>query len=434
MVYQASGGHVVTRDMQRRGFLQVGALGSLGLALPDLLCAAGESKSPAKARSAVLIFLSGGPSHHDMFDPKPEAPREIRGEFEPIPTRISGVQLSSQLPRLAAEMHRYCLLRAVTHRDAAHEPGVVYMNTGYRFRPGQDYPGLGAVLGYERRSEPNVSGLPPYIAIPEGHGGGHLGPGYGPFSIQGDPNAAGFRVQDLAMSGDLNAKRFDRRRQLRLDVNETFRRDHAAEVQAAVDKFTVQAYDLITSPTAQTALDIHREEEKNRDRYGRTQFGQRLLLARRLIEAGVPFVTASDFAWDDHLNIFGNLKQRLPAFDQGLSAFLADLDERGLLDSTLVIVMGEFGRTPKVNSNRGRDHWGNAFTVLLAGGGVRGGQVIGASDADGAFPKDRPVTPEELIHSIYVLLGIDPTKFLPSASGRDIQIVRDGAFIKELTS
>lgn len=427
--------HQCGRYVNRRGLLQIGALGAFGLTLPSLLRrAAAAEPSGAKARSAVLIFLSGGPSHHDTFDPKPEAPAEIRGAFEAISTAVPGVQFSEALPQLAAQVKRFALLRAVTHRDAAHEPGVSHMNTGYKFQPGQDYPGIGAVAGFVHRNQSSPSGLPSYVAIPSGHGGGHLGPSYSPFSILGDPNDPKFRVQDLALPATLATNRFQRRRDLSAALSESFRRQHVTDVQAAVDKFTTQAYHLVTSPQAQAALDVSRENDKTRDRYGRNQFGQRLLLARRLVEAGVGVVTASDFAWDDHLNIFPNLKQRLPAFDQGLSAFLVDLDERGLLDSTLVIVMGEFGRTPKINANRGRDHWANAFSVLLAGGGVRGGQTIGASDKDGAYPLARPVAPEDLIHSIYVLLAIDPTQFLPSASGRDIQIVRDGAFIKELTS
>lgn len=431
MYDNASRGCADFRRLPRRRFLQVGALGAFGLTLPTFLRAAPASNEAA--RSAILIFLTGGPSHHDTFDPKPDTPAEIRGEFTAIQTRLPGVRFASSIPLLAEQLQRFAILRAVSHRDGAHEPGVAYMHTGYGFRPGHNYPGIGAVVGFERQKEVQAGGLPLYVGIPEGRGGGHLGPSYNPFSIPGDPKDPNFRVQDVSLPEGLSASRLQKRRQLAARVNEDFRRDHPAELQTAVDKFTAKAYDLVTSSKAQAAFELEREDAKTRDRYGRTQFGQRLLLARRLVEAGVPFISASDFGWDDHQEIFPKLKQKLPVVDRGLSALLADLDERGLLAQTLVVVMGEFGRTPKINATQGRDHWPNAFSVLLAGGGVKGGQIIGASDKEGAFPQERPVTPEELIHSIYVLLGIDPTKFLPSSSGRDIQIVRDGKFIRELT-
>jgi hypothetical protein len=416
--------------------LQIGALGAVGLTLPDYLRrrALAASPEPVKARSAILVFLGGGPSHHDTFDPKPEAPAEIRGEFTAIPTAVSGVHFASSVPRLAQQMHRLAILRAVSHRDGAHEGGIAYMHTGYSFRPGHNFPGMGAVVSHEQHQRVRATGLAPYISMPDGRGGGHLGPAYNPFAIPGDPNETAFRVPDVTFPEGLSEKRFQRRRQLAEQINEEFRRSRAADVQTAVDHFTARSYDLILSPKAQAAFDLTREDAKTRDRYGRTQFGQRLLLARRLVEAGVPFLAATDFEWDDHADIFPQLKRKLPVVDQGLSTLLADLDERGLLASTLVIVMGEFGRTPKINAMKGRDHWPNAFSVVLAGGGVKGGQVIGASDADGAYPKERVVTPEELLHSIYVLLGIDPLKLLPSTGGREIEIVRDGKFIKELTN
>lgn len=421
--------------LNRRGFLQIGALGAFGLTLPDILRqqtdAAGSA--PAKARSAILIFLAGGPSHHDTFDPKPDAPAEIRGEFASISTSVSGVQMASSVPLLAEQMHRMAILRAVTHRDGAHESGVAYMQTGYSFRPGHNFPGMGAVVGFERHEQVRAKGLAPYISIPEGRGGGSLGPSYNSFSIPGDPNDPKFRVPDVTFPEGVSTSRFQRRRQFADELNDEFRRSRGANVQMAVDRFTAKSYDLILSPQAQAAFDLTQEDPKIRDRYGRSQFGQRLLLSRRLVEAGVPFLAATDFEWDDHADIFPRLKRKLPAVDQGVSALIDDLDERGLLASTLVIVMGEFGRTPKINVMKGRDHWPNAFSVLLAGGGVKGGQTIGASDAEGAFPKERPVTPEELYHSIYVLLGIDPQKLLPTTGGREIEVVRDGKFINELT-
>ncbi len=416
----------------RRSFLQVGGLAAIGLMLPDYLQRTAFAGHTAKARRTIFVFLGGGPSHHETFDPKPEAAAEIRGEFGVVATNIPGIQFSATMPLLAAQMSRMAVLRAVTHRDGAHEPGVAYMNTGYSFRPGHNFPAIGAVVGFEASQTKRAAGLPNYVAIPDGRGGGHLGPAFNPFSIPGDPNDGKFRVQDVSLSDGLTSARLDRRRRLAEQVNEEFRTAHPTDARDAVDRFTVQAYEMMTSSRAQAAFDLGLEDARVRDRYGRTQFGQRLLLARRLIEAGVPFVSASDFEWDDHTGIFPKLKQRLPAVDRGLAALVEDLDVRGLLEETLIVVLGEFGRTPKINATQGRDHWPNAFSVLLAGGGVKGGRVIGSSDKEGAFVKDRPVTPEELVHSIYVLLGIDPVKFLPTTSGRDIQIVREGRFVSEL--
>ena len=425
----------MTHRIPRRGFLQIGALGSLGLTWADALRSVAGNESPmGTARSAILIFLGGGQSHHDTLDPKPEAAVEIRGEFTAIQTSVPGIHFASSVPLLAERLTKFAVLRSVSHRDGAHEPGVAFMNTGYSFRPGHNFPGIGAVVGFERQQEFAGSGLPIFVGLPDGRGAGHLGPAFNPFTVPGDPNDSKFRVQDVALPDGLSLARVARRRQLAEQVSEDFRLSRVADVRTAVDRFTVQAYDMLTSPKAQAAFDLNQEADATRERYGRTQFGQRLLMARRLVEAGVPFVSATDFEWDDHSEIFPKLKQRLPVVDRGLSGLIDDLHERGLLSQTLVIVMGEFGRTPKINALRGRDHWPNSFSVLLAGGGVKGGLVLGASDADGAYVKERPITPEEVIHSIYMLLGIDPTKFLPSTSGREIQIVRDGKFISELTA
>jgi uncharacterized protein (DUF1501 family) len=426
---------------RRSALLHIGALGAIGLTLPVFLrwgaSARAAGQTPAAARNAILIFLGGGPSHLDTFDPKPEAPAEIRGAFGTVESSVKGVRFSDSIPLLAAQMHHLAVLRALSHRQAAHEAGVAYMATGYAFRPGHNFPSIGAVVSHENLQRSRETGMPPYFGLPNDPltgGGGHLGPSFNALPISANPNDPKFRIDDLSVPDGISEARAQRRRQLAERVNAEFRQNHVSDARVAVDHFTEQAYRLMTSARAHAAMDLNLEKTSTRDRYGRTTFGQRLLLARRLIEAGVPFVHATDFGWDDHTEIFPKLKQRLPVFDQGVSALIEDLDQRGLLESTLVMVMGEFGRTPKINKTGGRDHWSDAFSVVLAGGGVHGGQVIGASDAEGAHPKDRPVTPEELIHSIYVLLGIDPGRFLPSTSGRDIQIVRDGKFIPELTS
>lgn len=427
--------------LHRRSFVVAGALGGLGLTLPDYLCrlagseiAAGQVP-PARAQSAILIWLNGGLTHHDTFDPKPDAVAEIRGGLGTIDTSVPGVRFSESMPLLAGQMHRLAVIRSVTHPNSAHDAGQAHMLSGYNFGPGHNYPSIGAVVGHEIGSR---HGLPAYVCVPQEatlymHAG-HLGGSYNPFSVGGNPNEANFQVRDIDEPPGLGATRSGRRRTLLSQVDEEFRRIDTSGVLDSVDRFTAQAYELISSPAARAALDLGHEDAAIRDRYGRTQLGQSCLLARRLVEAGVPFVTVSSDDWDHHQDLYARLQsgEMLPAFDRGFSGLLDDLAARGLLQTTLVMFLTEFGRTPKINANQGRDHWSRAFSVVFAGGGVQGGQVIGSSDADGAFPKTRPVTPEDLAHSIYALLAIDPAKELPSTSGRRIQIVRDGRFIEEL--
>jgi hypothetical protein len=329
-------------------------------------------------------------------------------------------------------MHRLAVIRSLTHPDAAHEPGTAHMQTGYAFRAGANYPSIGSVVGHECRERARRVGLPPAIVIPRGTlGAGHLGPAHNPFEVAGNPNDPAFAVQDLALPEELGRARLVRRARLLARLDEPLR-DHPAEIHGAIDRFNEQALRLLTSPRAQQAFEVQREPVRVRERYGRTVLGQSLLLARRLVEADVPFITINDEDWDHHVNIYPNLRTRLPPLDRGVSTLIDDLATRGLLESTLVIVLGEFGRTPRINVNRGRDHWPRSFSVVLAGGGVRGGQTIGASDGEGAFVADRPVTPEDLAYSIYTLLGVDPDKELPTILGRRIQIVRDGHMVREL--
>lgn len=421
----------------RRNFMLAGCFGGLGLTWPALLRAqsSGAAARSGSARSAIFIWLGGGLSHHDSFDPKPDASADVRGEYGAIATGIAGVQFAESLPLLAQQMSRLAILRTVSHTQGAHEPGQAYMVTGYSFRAGHNFPSIGSVVSYLRQERSRENGLPPYIAAPDEtiRGGGHLGPAFNPFSVPADPALADFRVQDVALAEGVTRARFQNRFELLGRINEDFRKTRTAPVRQAVDRYTEQAYSLMAATRAQAAFDLGREDPRIRDRYGRTTFGQRLLLARRLVEAGVPFVTVSGYEWDDHRTIFPALRQKLPVVDRGVSTLVDDLSQRGMLEQTLVVMTGEFGRTPKINAMAGRDHWPQTFSVLMAGGGVRGGRVIGTSDAEGAFPRERPLTPEELFFSVYELLGIDPQRYLPSATGREVQILREGRFIAELT-
>jgi hypothetical protein len=420
----------------RRSFLLAGALGGLGLTLPRWLQSAQGSQHPVRARSAILIWLNGGLTHHDTFDPKPDAVAEIRGEMGTIATSVPGVRFADSIPHLARQMHHLTVIRSVTHPNSAHDAGQAHMLSGYNFAPGHNYPSIGAVVGHEIGPR---GGLPPYLVVPNESSpylhAGHLGSAHNPFAVGGNPNDPQFQVRDVDEADGITPGRSQRRQSLLRQVDEDFRRVDASGALDSVDRFTAQAYDLIRSPHARAAFDLGQVNDRTRDRYGRTQLGQGCLLARRLVEAGVPCVTVSSDDWDHHQNLYPRLRagEMLPAFDRGFAALVDDLDQRGLLDSTLVVFLTEFGRTPRINSMQGRDHWSRVFSVVLAGGGVRGGQVIGASDSEGDSPRHRPVTPEDVAHSIYTLLGVDPEKELPSTSGRRIPIVRGSQFIRELT-
>jgi uncharacterized protein (DUF1501 family) len=421
----------------RRNFLQAGVLGGLGLTLPGFLRRGQGSERAARADSAILIWLNGGLTHHDTFDPKPDAVAEIRGEMGTIATSVAGVRFADSIPHLARQMRHLAVIRSVTHPNSAHDAGQAHMLSGYNFAPGHNYPSIGAVVGHEVGAR---GGLPPYLVVPNESSpylhAGHLGSAHNPFAVGGNPNDPQFQVRDVEEAEGITPARSRRRQALLHQIDEDFRRLDAAGALASVDRFTAQAYDLIRSPKARAAFDLNQVDDRTRDRYGRTQLGQSCLLARRLVEAGVPCVTVSSDDWDHHQNLYPRLRgaEMLPAFDRAFAALLEDLAQRGRLDSTLVVFLTEFGRTPRLNTMQGRDHWSRAFSVALAGGGVRGGQVIGASDDEGAMPKHRPVTPEDVAHSIYLLLGLDPEKELPSTSGRRIPIVRGGQFIRELTA
>lgn len=437
----------------RRDFLKAGVLGLFGLGLRDyfamrsVLAQAdvkeakdaerdGRPAGPgllgtAKADAVILIFTAGGMSHLDSWDPKPEAADTVRGSFQAIPTAIPGVRISEHMPRCAKMLNDICVIRSMTSNEAAHERGTHYMMTGYPPLPGFGVPSFGSVAA---KLLPHRGALPPYVAVPSevAYGGaGFLGAALDPFSPGGDPANPGFAVRDLAPEGGLTAERVDRRRNLRQAVDAAFARHETSSRAQAVDEFYQSAYALISSAPARAAFDLRGEPDPMRDFYGRHTLGQSCLLARRLVEAGVRFVTVQTGGWDTHNNGFGALSGLLPPFDQAFSALVADLKQRGLLERTLVLAVGEFGRTPQVNQQGGRDHYPQCFSIAAAGGGFKGGAVIGASDDNAANVVDRPVKPEDLSATLYQCLGIDHNSDLESPEGIRIVLSRGGVPVTE---
>jgi len=434
----------------RRAVLKAGVLGALGLGLDDFFRLRAQAQDAygteptlpgaPTAQSCVLVWLSGGPSHLDTFDPKPDAPPEYRGAFDPIATALPGVQVSEVLPNVARVLDRTTLVRSVTTPEFDHGLATHHMLTGYRQSPAVAYPGHGSVVAKVRGF--SKSTLPPFVAVPEApafSASGYLTPAYDPFEVGGDPSQPGFRVRDLTPPDRLTLQRLERRRSM-VRTLDAFAAGEVPDTPLTTsrDQFAQQAYDLLTSSAAQAAFRIEEEPDGQRDRYGRTMLGQSMLLARRLVEAGVSFVTVNDqgsgpVGWDTHANNFPSIKENLaPPIDQGLAALIEDLDERGLLDSTLVVVMGEFGRTPRINDNAGRDHYGRVNSVLLAGGGMSRGVVVGRTGPKAEEPVERPVTPADLASTIYHALGINPDHRFTTTDGRPIRLVTDGEPLPEL--
>lgn len=431
---------ITRRDCIRLG---LGALAGTGLSqMLRLQAQASESRSiQATARSCILVWMDGGPTHYETFDPKPAAPAEYRGEYAAIRTRIPGVHYSEHMQRLAALADRTAVIRSIRHNQGNHGAGNHYMMTGAppRIPVGcgafvSFHPSMGSVVAHERGAP---AGLPAYFTMPtmsRSGGPNFLGARYAPFVVSDNPNSTDFRVRDVNLPRGLAGERFDNRREVRteLDRLRRFRDAAAGDPVLGLDDHYHQAYELVTSPQAQAAFDIQRESASVRERYGRNPFAQRLLLARRLVEAGVPFITVYDGGWDHHTNLFSSLRTRLPAWDAGVAALVQDLDARGLLDSTMVIALGEFGRTPQINKDAGRDHWSNAMSVFFAGGGTPGGQVVGATDARGFAANERVLSPENFVSTVYRKLGIDPDKILFTPQGRPAHLVSDGTPIAEL--
>jgi hypothetical protein len=419
---------------RRREFLKVGALGFLGLGLDDwfrLRALAGDPSKPAtKVRNCILIWLAGGPSHIDTFDPKPDAPTDVRGEFKPIATSVPSLRISEVFPNLAKVMDRVTLIRSMTSPEADHDRASHHLLTGYRPMPALVYPSYGSVVSKVREAKRGM--LPPYVAIPDGpafSSSGYLTPAYDPFAASGDPNSENFRVQNLTPPDRLTLERLLRRRAMVKSLDEFAHDVPPTALTTSRDQFSDQAYSLMTSSAAQAAFRLSDESPSTREKYGRTTFGQSCLLARRLIEAGVSFVTLNDrgpgpLGWDTHQQNFPTIKNNLaPPLDQGLSALIADLADRRLLEDTLLVMMGEFGRTPKINMNAGRDHHGRANSVIVAGAGIPGGLVLGKTDARGDLPTERPVTPADLAAVLYLKLCIDPEHKFQAPDGRPIRLV-----------
>jgi hypothetical protein len=420
--------------ISRRNFIRVGALAPLGLSLSELL-ASEVHPQRARAKSVILVFLGGGLSHHDSFDMKPDAVEQIRGKYQSIATNVAGLHVCELLPKTAQVMNKVTLVRSGTHENDHHETATNWVLSGRFGTPFGDHPAIGAVVAHETGFDGVV---PPYVAVPRNPSftwelgkSVWLGGRCESFKA-GNPNDANYRVRDLAAPQNATPEVLERRKSLLAAVGQLSDRVKRNDQLETYDEFSRKAAEMVLSPQAQAAFAMDREETKTRDEYGRHEFGQSALLARRLVENGVRFVTINYGGWDHHGEIFKGLDAKLPEFDQGYSSLIRDLDQRGLLDSTLVLAMGEFGRTPKVNDKAGRDHWGRAGSMLWAGAGVGRGQVIGSTDKNGAFVTDRPISPADVAWTVYDSLGIDPAKELITPEGRPVSILAEGARISEL--
>ncbi len=426
--------------VSRRRFLRAGVLGLTGLSLADMLrlrAARADTGRPVRDTSVILIWKGGGPSHLDMWDLKPDAPVEYRGEFKPIATNVPGIEVGEHLPLSAKVMDKFAIVRSVTHPDSGHESASHYLLTGYRPTndiPAQEMPSYGSITARVRG--PRRPGLPAYVAVPtppRSASAGYLGVAYNPFSVGSDPNQDNFSVRNLTLPGGISLDRLQNRRGL-LESIDTLRRDSdRSGLMDGLDAFTRKAFEMVTSPAAQRAFAIGKEETSTRDLYGRTKLGQSLLMARRLVEAGVTFVTVDAGGWDTHANNFESLKsKKLPEFDRAWAGLMQDMAQRGLMQDTLVLVWGEFGRTPRINKDAGRDHWPGAQSVVLAGGGMTMGQVIGSSDARAELPRERPLTPEDVLATMYAHLGIDGEHEFLNEAQRPLKILSGGTPIREL--
>jgi hypothetical protein len=434
--------------VSRRDLLRVGTAGllSTSVSLPGLLRA--EARQAAQGGSSndlslIFIFLHGGMSHLDSWDMKPDAPAEFRGDFRPIASKIPDMMVCEHLPHLAKQTDKFSIIRSMHHSNSNHGSADHYILTGYNpsaafnpnLRPNNQRPSHGSIIARKLGGRGSV---PPYVCLPRMHGSAgsaYLGASVSPFVIDADPNALDFEVPDIVPPAGLALARVDSRREIlkRLDAFQRSAESAVNHDARSVGAFRQKAFDLMTSQAAKAAFDIHAESDSLRDEYGRTTLGQSCLMARRLVEAGVRCVTIDHTNWDTHFDNFATMKRELlPALDLAMAALFRDLDDRGLLEKTLVVVTGEFGRTPRVTKNAGRDHWGSAFSVAIGGGGINGGRVIGQTDARAEKPAEDPYGPEDLAATIYHCLGINPNEEFITPEGRPIKIVNDGRLIKGL--
>jgi len=424
----------------RRSFLHVGFCGGVGLSLAQyfqLKSAQADIKQyeskEGSAKSVIFIFLPGGMAHQESFDPKPYAPIEYRGPMSSIQTNVPGVFINERWVQTAQVSDKLAICRSMTHGEAAHERGTHNMFTGYRPSPALQYPSMGSVVSHEFGPKNNI---PQHICIHsqpnEFAGTGYLSSSFAPFSLGSDPAAGGFSVQDLQLPGGVTDERFTRRRRALDAVNEYFVSKEKADSLDAVDTFYQRAYGLISSPQAREAFDLSKETDAMRDAYGRNTAGARMLMARRLIEAGARFVTLTYGGWDMHDNIAAGMNGQVPPLDQAFAQLIRDLEARGRLQDTMVCIASEFGRTPKINGTSGRDHWPKVFSVVMAGGGIKGGQVYGTSNSTASEPEDNPLNVEDWATTIYHCLGIVADKELMAPGDRPIEIVDGGKVRSEL--
>jgi len=417
----------------RREFLFVGLVGSVGLTLGNLFKLQAQSAgSKAVAQSVINIFLPGGIAAQESFDPKGLAPIEYRGPLGTVKTSIEGVHFSEHLKQTAKVADKICVVRSMTHGEADHDRGTHNMFTGWRPSPAVQYPSIGSIVSHELGSR---NDLPPYVCVPSQPnsfaGTGFLGSAYGPFSLGADPANGGFKVRDLNLPGGVDEKRFAQRREMREVVDAHFSTLEKSDALAGMDSFYERAYAMMSSEKARDAFDIKKETDKLRDEYGRNAAGQRMLLARRLVEAGVRFVSLTYGGWDHHDNIRNGVSNQMPALDQAFAALVRDLDQRGMLSSTLVLLTTEFGRTPKVNKTAGRDHYPKVFSIVMAGGGIKQGFIHGSTDPTGSEPDSDPLQVPDYAATVYQLLGIDYEKTL-MAGTRPVKIIKDGEVAKAL--
>ncbi len=431
----------------RRDFLKIGAAGLLGLGLPDLLRLEAEAaRQPGgakrrKANAVIMLWLGGGPATIDMWDLKPGAPEGIRGQFKQIDTRAAGIKISEHLPKMAQVMDRATIVRSLHHTIPSHGPATIFMQTGNKPTPAIQYPVLGSLTA---KLMPAARGVPSYVSFGEvrgrnGAAAGYLGTAYNPFIVEGSPGggkrgAANLRVRGIQLPNGFTLDELNSRDKLLRGFDSTFKEiDKSADLVDGFDAFHKQALEILRSDKTKKAFNLDEEKPEVRQRYGTTPFGQGALAARRLVEAGVRFVTISLGGWDTHGRNFDALKTRLlPPVDTTLSALITDLADRGMLDSTIVYCAGEFGRTPKINKNAGRDHWARSMAVVLAGGGFKAGYAHGTTDANGMAPASEPVTPDDVSATLFHCLGINPHQELMTSTGRPMQLFREGKVVSKL--